>query len=149
MTTYVKHVDEWTDYDYEEYANSFLSIKQSISYHEYKQLKDSYQKTKKIKFDIFSEDIPESFLGNSSLDNEFEQISKKYYYHKMSKNILRASKNGDMLLLEIYDKKTNDILYNFISDEPSQILYFIVSNQRWIDSVDSKSYELIGDYLYI
>ena len=150
--TYIKPINTWTEEDYSNYAEEFLKLKESINYHKYKELKNSCQKARALArdYDIFEEDIPTSFLGNSLIDEEEAKINKKYHNFKFSQYILKAENiDSDTLRLKIYDRKSSETLVQLVSDEPYDILYFILENINWINSVESDSFELISDFLYV
>lgn len=153
-TTYIKPTNTWTMEDYSDYAEEFLKLKQSVNYNKYKKIKISCQKARELgkDYDILEyEDIPTPFFDNGLIREEEKKINVKYHNYKFSQYILKAEYiDQDTLQLRILDKKkTSEILAQLVSSDPYEILYFILENIRWINSVESDSFDLISDFLYI
>ena len=141
----VQDWENWDDTDFEEFSEKFLQMKQSVDYTEYKKIKTACLETEK-----FIEDHDYEIGCKGQADLEREAIEKKYYNRKMSQSILYCDcTDSDLLLLKVIDKKENSIILSLESNEPNEILSFILLNSNLINSIDSNSFKLIADYLYI
>lgn len=151
--TNIKPCNTWSMEDYATYAEEFLNLDQSINYAKYKKAKISYQKAREWlkNYDIFEdENIPTPFFDNSLIREEEKDIDRKYHNYAFSQYILKAEYvDPDNLQVKILDKKTSKTLANLVSSEPFEILHFILQNIKWINSVESESFELISDFLYV
>ena len=151
--TYIKPCNTWSMEDYAAYAEEFLELDQSINYAKYKKAKISCQKARDWgkNYDILKDDnIPTPFFDNSLIREEEKDIEKKYHNYAYSMYILNAEyEDPDTIRLQIIDKKASEILAQLVSSDPYEILYFILENIKWINSVESDSFQLIADFLYI
>ncbi len=154
MTAYVKPWENWSTYDFEKYSDLFLKknkcIDEDAFIEEYKRTENNIKLAKKYD-DIFNENYNEIMANTTLLKQEQKKFYQYYINFEESTFVLYAStmKGGDKLSLTINNIESNEILKKIISSNIFELLYFIVSNENYIQSVDLGSFETISDYLYI
>lgn len=154
MTTYVKPWENWNSDDFEKYSNLFLQkskcIDEAAFEAEYQRSENNIQLAKKYD-DIFDENFDDIMSDTILLKQEQKKYFQYYLNFEESTFVLYGStmKGGDKLSLTIKDVESNETFKKLISSNVYELLYFIIENENYIQSVDLGSFETISDYLYI
>ena len=154
MTTYVKPWENWNTDDFEAYADLFLQKNKCIDEEafdrEYQRSQKNIQLAKKYD-DVFSDSYNDILSDTILLKNEQKKLFNLYLNYEESSYILYCSirKEIDKLSLLIKDIANNEIISTLTSSNNYEILYFIIINEHYIQSVDLGSFETIANFLYI
>ena len=154
MTTYVKPWENWNTDDFEAYADLFLQKNKCIDEEafdkEYQRSENNIKLAKKYD-DIFNDDFDDIMSDTISLKEEQKKYFRYYLNFEESTFVLYGStmKGGDKLSLLIKDIENNEIIATLTSSNNYEILYFIIINEHYIQSVDLGSFETIANFLYI